>query len=77
MTPMPEGELRKQGPPRRHTLGCMGSRANADDQRMPLLRNLHRRLLMLHMDLPDEEEERSALPLPKAQELSGERNGSA
>ena len=32
---------------------------------------------MLRLELPNEEEERSALPLPKAQNPSGERNLSA
>ena len=55
----------------------MGTGSNADDWRMSLIRHLHRRLLMLNMDLPDEEEERSSLPLRKAQEPNGERNRSA
>mgnify|MGYP006889233119 CR=1 FL=1 len=52
----------------------MGPCSNADDQRMPVLHHLHRWLFLIHMDLPNEEEEWSALPLPKAQKPSGERN---
>ena len=70
-TSLLKGVLHKQRPPRRDPLGCnMGTSSNADDKRMSLLHHFHRRILLVHLDLPDEEEEGSALPLPKAQEPS-------
>ena len=75
-TSIPEGELHKQGPPRRNTLGRLGTGLNADARRMLLLRHLHRRPLALRVDIPDEEEERSTLGLPKPQEQSRKRNRS-
>ena len=58
-------------------LGRMGTDSNTDARRMPLLRHLHRRPLALRVGIPDEEEERSALALPKAQGTNRERNRSA
>ena len=76
-TLIPKGELHKQRLPRRHTLGCMGTTSNTDDRRMPVPCHLPRWLIPLHVDLPDEEEERCTLPLSKAQGPSGEINGLA
>ena len=44
-------------PRQRNTLGRMGTSSNADARRMPLLRHLHRQLLALRVDIPDEEED--------------------
>ena len=52
LTPIPEGELRKKGPPRRNPLGRMETGSNADDRRMPLLRHLHRWPLALRVNFP-------------------------
>ena len=55
----------------------MGTDSNADARRMSLLRHLDRLLLALRVDLPNEEEEGSALALPKALKSSRKRNRSA
>ena len=47
----------------------METGSNANNRRILVLRHLYQRLLPIHMDLPDQEEEWSVLTLPKARHV--------